>query len=86
MRPEQVDATFTEVIENELLVGTEDVQGIPGLQEATTMTARLEFHEDDGATELVIRQGRFSEQMEGMAREGWDSSLSKLEGLLARSR
>jgi uncharacterized protein YndB with AHSA1/START domain len=81
-----VDATFTEVIENELLVGTEDVQGIPGLQEATTMTVRLEFHEEDGATELVIRQGPFSEQMEGMAREGWNSSFSKLEGLLARSR
>ena len=79
-----VDATFTEVIENELLVSTEHFE-LPGLQEPTEMYTRLEFHDEgDGKTRLVLHQGPYSTDMEGMAREGWRSSFTKLDDLLAR--
>jgi len=79
-----VDATFTEVIENQLLVGTEHFEGVPGLQGPTSMTMRLEFHDvDGGKTRLVIVQGPYTAEMEPMARAGWESSFTKLEPLLA---
>jgi uncharacterized protein YndB with AHSA1/START domain len=79
-----VNATFVEVIENELLVGAEEFGGVPGLQDATTMTMRLEFHDEgDGKTRLVLRQGPFTAEMERMSREGWGSSFTKLDTLLS---
>ena len=48
------------------------------------MTARFEFHDEgDGRTRLVITQGPYSEDIEAMAREGWESSFTKLDALLA---
>jgi uncharacterized protein YndB with AHSA1/START domain len=79
-----VDATFTEVIENELLVGEERVEGIPGFEGIATMTMRLEFHDEPGGkTRLELRQGPFSRQLEEGSREGWNSSFGKLDDLLA---
>ena len=67
-----VDATFSEVVENELLVGTEGDERM-----------RLEFHDQDGQTRLVLRQGPFTEEMRDMTRTGWHSSFTKLDDLLA---
>jgi uncharacterized protein YndB with AHSA1/START domain len=79
-----VNATFTEVIENELLVGEEHVEGIPGLEGIATMTVRLEFHDAPGGkTRLELRQGPFSYELEEGSREGWNSSFGKLDDLLA---
>lgn len=80
-----VDATFEEVIENELIVGSETWEGVQGLQDGGTMSVRLEFHEEDGGkkTRLVLRQGPYSVQMEDMARQGWESSFTKLDAILA---
>jgi DNA polymerase-4 len=79
-----VDARFTEVVENELLVGTEDSQAGCGDQApGTGTTLRLEFHDDGGATRLVVRQGPYSEEMAAMADAGWESSFTKLDRLLA---
>lgn len=79
-----VDATFTEVVENELLVGEERVEGIPGFEGTARMTIRLEFHDEPGGrTRLELRQGPFSREMEAGSREGWNSSFSKLDDLLA---
>src|SRR5262249_51163463 len=51
-----VDATFTEVVENELLVGHEDVEGIPGTSGRVRFRVRLEFHaEPGGMTRLELR-------------------------------
>ncbi|WP_239313813.1 MULTISPECIES: SRPBCC domain-containing protein [unclassified Frankia] len=79
-----VNATFTEVVENELLVGTEEVEGIPGFEGIAQMYMRLEFHDEGGKTRVVLRQGPFTEKMENMTREGWSSSFTKLDALLAR--
>ena len=79
-----VSATFSEVIENELLVGEQKAEGIPGVEGAATMMLRLEFlDEPGGKTRLELRQGPFTQQMEEMSREGWNSSFGKLDDLLA---
>jgi uncharacterized protein YndB with AHSA1/START domain len=78
-----VNGTFTTVIENELIEGYEDWEGVPGLQEGGRMTMRIEFHDEGGKTRLVLRQGKYSTQMEDMARQGWESSFTKLDTLLA---
>ena len=69
----RVDATFVEVVENELVVGQEG-----------GMTLRIEFHpEGDDRTRLVIIQGPLpTEYLEG-ARAGWGTSWAKLEKVLA---
>ena len=77
-----VRATFTEVVEPELLAGEEEWQD-PQLG-PTTMRMRLEFHDEGGKTRLVLRQGPYPPDIEKMAREGWGSSFTKLDALLAR--
>jgi uncharacterized protein YndB with AHSA1/START domain len=78
-----VNATFTEVIENELLVGEERDSGIPGF-EGVVMRMRIEFHDEGGTkTRLVLTQGPYTEEIAGMAREGWGSSFGRLDALLA---
>jgi uncharacterized protein YndB with AHSA1/START domain len=82
-----VDATFTEVVENELLVGSQRVEGIPGVEGMAAMTLRLEFHDEPGGkTRLELRQGPFTEQLRADSRDGWMSSFTKLDDLLARTR
>lgn len=84
--PEQqspVNATFTEVVENELIVATEIWEGVEGVQEGGTMKVRLEFHDENGKTRLELRQGPYTAEVESMARQGWESSFTKLDKLLS---
>lgn len=83
-----VDAEYVEVIENELLVAIEAVDRAAGYTGPSgTLTLRLEFHpEGRRRTRLAIRQGPFSMEMEERARQGWDSSFTKLDDLLAAQR
>jgi uncharacterized protein YndB with AHSA1/START domain len=77
-----VNARFTEVIENELIVGVEAgaADGPPG---AGPMTMRLEFHDEAaGRTRVELRQGPFSAEFANQTREGWLSSFTKLDKLL----
>jgi uncharacterized protein YndB with AHSA1/START domain len=77
-----VDAVFTEVIENELLVGEEPESVIPGFA-GRGMWMRIEFHDEDGGrTRLVLRQGPYAPEFAEMAREGWTSSFTKLDKIL----
>jgi uncharacterized protein YndB with AHSA1/START domain len=79
-----VSATFTEVVVNELLVGEQKADGVPGFEGTATMTLRLEFlDEPGGKTRLELHQGPFTHQLEEMTREGWNSSFGKLDDLLA---
>jgi uncharacterized protein YndB with AHSA1/START domain len=82
-----IDATFTEVVENELLVGHQEVEGIPGTTGVVRFHLRLEFHEEDGGkrTRLELRQGPFTGQMGEDTKTGWESSFTKLDSLLRRS-
>jgi uncharacterized protein YndB with AHSA1/START domain len=78
-----VDATFVEVVENELLVAEEDVSGIDAFP-GDHMRMRIEFHDEPGnKTRIVLTQGPYSPEWESDAREGWGSSFTKLDTLLA---
>jgi uncharacterized protein YndB with AHSA1/START domain len=79
-----VDMTFTEVVQNELLVGEMEAEGVPGVTAALRVTLRLEFHhEGDGKTRLELRQGPFGTgQLGADTRAGWESSFTKLDALL----
>lgn len=80
-----VDATFTEVIENELLVGEEDLSAMDAF-EGDIMRMRIEFHDEPGGkTRVVLTQGPYTPEWEGPAREGWGSSFTKLDALLTRA-
>jgi len=81
-----INATFSEVIENELLVGHHDVEGIPGTTGSVRLHLRLEFHaEPGGKTRLELRQGPFTERLCNDSKTGWESSFTKLDSLLRRS-
>lgn len=78
-----VHATFTEVIENELLVAEEPETFMPEFKDKG-MHVRIEFHDEEGGrTRLVLRQGPYTPEMEANARAGWTSSFIKLDTLLA---
>ncbi len=82
-----VNATLTEVVENQLLVGHEDVEGIPGTAGPHRLHLRLEFQDEPGGrTLLEVRQGPFAEQTAHDAKDGWASSFTQLDALLQRSR
>lgn len=71
-----MDYTFSEVIENELLVDYADEDGV-------RVSSRLEFHEAEGGkTRIELRAGPFPEGTDDV-RGGWESSFTKLDALLA---
>ncbi|MEU8662302.1 SRPBCC family protein [Actinoplanes philippinensis] len=78
-----VNATFVEVVENELLVGEEDVSHIPDFG-ADKLRLTIEFHDEEGGrTRLVVTQSPFPTEMADGAREGWGSSFTKLDKILS---
>jgi uncharacterized protein YndB with AHSA1/START domain len=81
-----VNATISEVVENQLLVGHEDVVGLPGTVGSNRLHLRLEFRDEPGGrTLLEIRQGPFTPELAIEAKSGWESSFIKLDALLQRS-
>ncbi|MEV0650670.1 SRPBCC domain-containing protein [Phytomonospora sp. NPDC050363] len=70
-----IDSTFSEVVENELMIGSEVFEG-------RALTMKVEFADADGGTRITITQGPFSREMAEMTREGWESSFTKLDALL----
>jgi uncharacterized protein YndB with AHSA1/START domain len=77
-----VRAVFTEVVENELLVATEDVDMSEGAS-TEKFSLRLEFHDEGGKTRIVLHQGPYSPDIKSNAQVGWESSFTKLDALLA---
>ena len=82
-----VDATFTDVVENELLAGEMEAAGVPGVAGPLRVHLRLEFHDEgNGKTRLELRQGPFATgQLGADTRSGWESSFTKLDTLLRAS-
>ena len=78
-----IDATFTEVVENRLLVGYEVADGFPGVADGTKFSLSIEFVPEGAGTRLELRQGPFPEEMRDLAATGWNQALAKLDGLLA---
>ena len=78
-----VSATFSEVVENRLLVGYEVAENIPGIEDGTKFSLSIEFVPEGDGTRLELRQGPFGEEHKEMSEIGWNQSLAKLDGLLA---
>lgn len=78
-----VHATFTEVIDNQLLVGYELAEDFPGLEDGTKITMSIEFIPEGDGTRLELRQGPMSPEVSEMASIGWGQSFHKLDALLA---
>ena len=76
-----VDATFVELVENELIVGEETV-AFPGT-EPVTLRLRVEFADEGDKTRITVTQGPYTPEIMGGAKEGWESSFTKLDALLA---
>jgi uncharacterized protein YndB with AHSA1/START domain len=82
----QVEVTLSEVVENELLAGHQDVERIGAARPAGRTALRLEFLEEaNGTTVLELRQGPYTEETGGEARARWESSFKNLDSLLRRS-
>jgi uncharacterized protein YndB with AHSA1/START domain len=77
-----VNLRFTEVVQNELLVGIEEWEGIPGQQGTWSSQRRLEFHDEHGRTRLLLREGPHPAGMADGGRLAWESMFTKLDTLL----
>jgi uncharacterized protein YndB with AHSA1/START domain len=77
-----INATIVELVENELLVGSQDVSEIPGFEGIDRFLLRLEFYDENGQTRLVLTQGPYTKEMASGAHLGWESSFTKLDALL----
>jgi uncharacterized protein YndB with AHSA1/START domain len=75
---------FDEIVEPSLVVTHEDLSGETAeLFGTDRIEMRIELHDEQGKTRLVLTQGPYGDQMIGGAREGWGSSFTKLDKLLA---
>jgi uncharacterized protein YndB with AHSA1/START domain len=77
------DGRFTEVVENALLASRGSWDGIPGQSDPWPSNLRVEFHDDDGKTRLVVREGPHPPGTADMGRQAWEMMLPKLEFLLS---
>jgi uncharacterized protein YndB with AHSA1/START domain len=79
-----IEATFTEVVQNELLACDMQAAGVPGVDGALRTQLRLEFHDEgNDKCRLELRQGPFAtDQLGADTASGWESSFTKLDALL----
>ena len=82
----QVEVTLSEVVENELLDGHQEVERIGSAGPGDRTRLRLEFAEEaNGVTVLELRQGPFTDEVGEAAVARWASSFRNLDSLLRRS-
>ena len=82
----QVEVTLSEVVENELLAGHQEVERIGSASPGDRSSLRLEFIEDaSGQTRLELRQGSFTKEIGEEVKARWESSFKNLDSLLRRS-
>jgi uncharacterized protein YndB with AHSA1/START domain len=80
----EFDGRFTEVVRNVLLSSSGAWAGIPGQSGDWPSNLRVEFHDDDGATRLVVREGPHPPGTADLGRQAWEMMLPKLESMLGR--
>jgi uncharacterized protein YndB with AHSA1/START domain len=78
-----VDETFTEVVENQRLVGYDDVTGLPDFDGVDRLTLSIEFFDEGDGTRVELREGPCSHDLEPAIREFWLQSFTKLDTFLA---
>jgi uncharacterized protein YndB with AHSA1/START domain len=77
--------TIDELVEGSLLVTHEDLpEEMAKVFGTSRITMRIELRDTgDGKTLFVLDQGPYADDFVGNAREGWGSSFTKLDTLLA---
>jgi uncharacterized protein YndB with AHSA1/START domain len=80
------EGRFEEVVPNTLLSSRGAWNGIPGQTEAWSSSLRVEFHDQDGKTRLIVREGPHPPGTADLGRQAWEMMLPKLESLLAEGR
>ena len=81
-----VDATLSEVVEDELLVAHADIGAIAGAGRTARIRLRLEFlDQSSGRTRLELRQDPSRDEICGDPEAAWESSFTRLDSLLRRS-
>jgi uncharacterized protein YndB with AHSA1/START domain len=78
-----VETTYTEVVENERLVGYETVTGFPAFEGVPPFMVSIEFLDELGGTRVELRVDPCPREAEATSREFWMQSFSKLDALLA---
>lgn len=77
-----VEAVFTEVVENALIVADERTEPLGG-GDPLELSFRAEFTDTGpGRSEIYLAQGPFQPSMVETARDRWESSFTKLDALL----
>jgi uncharacterized protein YndB with AHSA1/START domain len=79
----EFDGRFAAVVHNELLSSRGSWDGIPGQTEAWPSNLHVEFHDQDGKTRLVVREGPHPPGTADLGRQAWEMMLPKLESLLS---
>ena len=76
------DGQFIEVTENRMLASTGAWDGIPGQTGQWPSGLRIEFHDEQGNTRLVVKEGPHPPGTADMGRQAWEMMLPKLESVL----
>ena len=78
-----VETTYTEVVEDERLIGYETVSGFPAFEGIAPFMVSLEFFDEIGGTRVELRVDPCPRDAEATSREFWMQSFSKLDRFLA---
>lgn len=78
-----IDTTYTEVVENQRLVGYETVTGFAPFDGVDPFSVSIEFFDENGGTRVELRAGPCPRDTERASRDFWMQSFSKLDSLLA---
>jgi uncharacterized protein YndB with AHSA1/START domain len=76
------DGRFVEVVENKLLVSRGAWDGIPGQTTPWPSNLRVELHDADGKTRLVVREGPHPPGTADFGRQAWEMMFPKLEAVV----
>jgi uncharacterized protein YndB with AHSA1/START domain len=80
-----IDAVITRFVEPELLEARISAEAMDRESTHLDVSMTLTFEDDGGKTRLTLRQGPFPSQgFTDQTQEGWESSFTKLDALLAR--
>ena len=79
-----VDTRYTDVVENQRLVGYETVTGYPAFEGMGPFKTSIEFFDENGGTRVELRVDSCPREAEATSRDFWMQSFSKLDSLVTR--
>ncbi|HET9347372.1 MAG TPA: SRPBCC domain-containing protein [Candidatus Limnocylindrales bacterium] len=77
------DGRFTELIPDQILASSGTWSGIPGPDAGWVSNLRVELHDEDGKTRLLLREGPHPTGTIDLGRQAWELMLPRLEALVS---